>query len=150
MGTLVKSTPSVFREFPSLFEDIIPRDFWNWSLGNNTNGGTLPAVNIRETRDNYELEVAAPGMTRDDFQVELDNDMLVISAEMKDESEQQMGGDYTRREFQYRSFKRSFRLPEHMVENDKISAQYQDGILHITIPKSEEARVKPPKKIKIG
>jgi HSP20 family protein len=111
---------------------------------------TLPAVNVRETNDNFAIEVAAPGMKRDDFKVELDNNVLTISSQREEKQEQQQDENYTRREFNYQYFQRSFTLPENKVEGEKIAARYADGILHITVPKKEEAKVKPIKQITIG
>lgn len=151
MGTLVKSNGSLFPSMsPSFFDDFFTMDLFNWS---NTNSLTnqLPAVNIKETGNTYELEVVAPGMTKEDFHVELDNNVLLISAQKESQNEEKdEDGKYTRKEFNYQSFKRSFTLPDSMVEGDKISAKYSDGILHITVPKTEEAKVKPPKQILIS
>ena len=104
-----------------------------------------------ETNDDYLIEVAAPGMKRGDFKVELDNNVLTISSqpdEKREENDQNVG--YSRREFSYQSFQRSFSLPESKVEGDKIAAKYVDGILYVTIPKREEAKVKPAKQIKVA
>ena len=97
------------------------------------------------------IEVAAPGMKREDFHVELDNHVLTISSEREAGRENaDKDGPYTRREFSYEAFQRSFALPENKVEGDKISAHYKDGILYITVPKAETAKVKPPKQIQIS
>ena len=149
MSTLMKNVPGTMANLPSFFDDFFTRDLFDWGLGNRSDGGTLPAVNIKETNDSYELDVAAPGMTRDDFNVELNEDTLVISGNINEESENENEG-YTRREFRYESFQRSFRLPEKSVISEKITAKYDNGILHISIPKAEEAKVKPPKKIRIN
>lgn len=109
----------------------------------------MPKVNIVEDNDNFRVEVAAPGMKKDDFHVELDNDMLTISSEVTHESEDNHNDQrYNRKEFSYHSFKRSFYLPN-TVESDKIEAKYNDGILSLVIPKKEEAKRKPVKKISI-
>jgi HSP20 family protein len=151
MGTLVKNNRSLFPVIPSFFDDMT-RDWLNWPLVNgNSDRGSVPAVNVRETNDAYELEVAAPGMSKQDFKVELDNNRLVISAEKQhDHEEQDNDGNYSRREFSYQSFVRAFHLPERMVEGERISAKYNDGILYISIPKKEEAKVKPAKQIEIA
>lgn len=153
MGTLMKERPTAmnkWNDLPTFFDDFLSRDILDWALGNNySRTSTLPAVNIRDTHDSYELEVAAPGMSKDDFNVELSNDTLMISGDMNVE-EQNKYSDYTRREFGYTNFQRSFQLPEDSVQSDKIKASYVDGILHISIPKSEEAKTKPPKKIKVS
>lgn len=136
---------------PSLFDDFLTRDLFSWPNGNRSRENTLPAVNIVETESSYKLEVAAPGMTKKDFKVELDNDLLLISAERSEKNEDGgENGNYTRREFSYQSFTRSFSLPERMVQGDKITASYDDGVLNITIPKTEEAKTKPRKLIKIS
>ncbi|WP_460925229.1 Hsp20/alpha crystallin family protein [Pontibacter brevis] len=136
---------------PSLFDDSMMRDWFNWPFNNNTERGSVPAVNVRETKNSFELEVAAPGMDKQDFKIELDNNMLIISAEKENKQEEQDDkGNFTRREFSYQSFTRSFSLPERLVQGDKISAKYKDGILCITVPKSEEAKEKPVKKIEIS
>lgn len=101
----------------------------------------MPAVNVRETKDAYELEVAAPGMQKQDFKVELDNNMLVISAEKENKHEEQNEKEnYTHRELSDQSFVRTFSLPERLVESEKISAKYHGGILHITVPKTERRK----------
>jgi HSP20 family protein len=111
----------------------------------------MPAVNVKETANQIELEVAAPGMDKNDFDIQFENNMLVISAEHKDEKKE--GGnkedEFTRQEFSYRSFRRAFHLPEHMVESDKLKATYKDGILQVLIPKAESAKKKPPRRIEI-
>lgn len=150
MGTLMKNR-TMFPSIPSFFDDSMTRDLFNWPFTNGMERGSVPAVNVRETNDTFELEVAAPGMSKKDFKVELDNNLLVISAEKENRHEEQNEkGDYTRREFNYQSFSRTFSLPERLVQGDQISARYQDGILCITIPKTEEAKVKPAKQIEIA
>ncbi|HXH18127.1 MAG TPA: Hsp20/alpha crystallin family protein [Chitinophagales bacterium] len=111
-------------------------------------GWNMPAVNVRETHDNYELEVAAPGYSKKDFNVAVDNGLLTISAE-KEGKEEERNDSYTRREFAYRSFSRTFTLPDG-VKDDDIKANYEDGILHVVIPKTEEAKGKAPRTIKIS
>src|SRR5688572_24581350 len=152
MKTLVRPNGNLFPTIPSLFEDFILRDLLDSSNGNwKANGATLPAVNVGETNDAFVIEVAAPGMSRENFHVELDNHVLTISSNREERNEDvARDGQYTRREFNYQAFQRSFSLPENKVEGDKISAQYKDGILHITVPKREEAKVKPPKQISIS
>jgi HSP20 family protein len=152
MGTLMKNDRSLFPAIPSFFDDMLTRDWFNLPSGLETNKWSVPAVNVKETNDTYELEIAAPGMNKGDFKVELDNNMLVISAEKENKNEEKdEKGNFTRREFNYQSFTRSFSLPERMVKGDDISANYKDGILHISVPKTEEAKskAKPTKQIEI-
>ena len=152
MKTLVKPGGNLFPAIPSLMEDFLLRDLFDSSNGNwKSSGATLPAVNIGETNDAFVIEVAAPGMKREDFHVELDNNMLTISSAREEKTEEtEKDNLYSRREFSYQSFQRSFALPENKIEGDKISAKYTDGILYITVPKKEEAKVKPPKQIAIS
>jgi HSP20 family protein len=144
-GNMIPSIPSLLNDF--LANDWLSSPFGNWR----TSGTTLPSVNVRETNDAFHIEVAAPGMKRDDFKVELDNNFLTISAEVEQKNENADERDgYTRREFSYQSFQRSFALPENKVEGEKIVAKYVDGILNITVPKKEEAKPKPAKQIKVS
>lgn len=148
-SNLIKTNGSLFPAIPSLLDDFFGRNWLDSSLADwRTFGSTLPAVNVQETNDNYLIEVAAPGMKKDDFKVELENDVLTISSEQQN-SHEEKDGNYARREFSYQAFRRSFSLPQHKVKADGISARYTDGILHITIPKTEEAKTKPAKQIAV-
>jgi HSP20 family protein len=135
MSTLVKSN-----RFPSLASMM--NDFWNTDKFFSTplfNGETLPAVNIRETKNNYELEVAAPGYKKEDFNITTENGMLNISAETSEEKNEEKE-NYTRREFSCASFVRTFTLPENVDKND-INAKYRDGLLLIELKKSGKPAV---------
>ncbi len=139
--------------FPALnlFDDFFSRDLWSWGLNNNSSTNTtIPLVNIRETNENFEVEMAAPGMSKNDFKVELDGNLLTITSEKKNEKEEKESERYTRREFSYQSFQRSFQLPKDVVDADKIEAKYENGVLRLAIPKKEEAKPKPPKMIQIS
>lgn len=107
----------------------------------------VPAVNIQESDNQYEIELAVPGMERKDFTVELDNNLLTISAQREEEKKEEEK-NYTRREYNYSSFSRSFQLPA-MANADKCDAKYENGILKIMIPKKEEAKAKAHKQIAI-
>jgi len=151
MRTLVKNNCSSFPAVPSFFDDMLTQNWFNWSMNQGNNSGSIPAVNVQETNDAFELEVAAPGMSKQDFKVELDNNILLISAQKEEKHEEQdENGNYARRESSYQSFNRSFSLPERMVKGDEIVARYTDGILHITVSKAKEAKVKPAKQIEIS
>ena len=104
--------------------------------------------NVKEGEDGYEVDMAAPGLGKKDFKIELNHGILTISSEKKNENETKKGQQFTRREFSYQSFSRSFNLP-HTVDSEKISAKYDNGILKVTIPKKEEAKPKPAKTIEI-
>ena len=137
-------------QFPSLFDRFFENDMFDWSNRNySTTNTTLPSVNIKEDTEGYRVEVAAPGFSKKDFRIEINNDVLTISSEKKVEDETKEGEQFTKREFSYQSFSRSFSLP-HTVENDKISAKYENGILNINIPKREEAKPKPSRQIAIS
>lgn len=152
MKSLVKTNGTLFPAIPSLFDDFLNKEWLDSSLANwRVSGATLPAVNVMETNDDFRIEVAAPGMKRGDFKVELDNNVLTISSQRENKAEEKdEDGNYTRREFSYQSFQRSFSLPENKVLGDKISARYIDGILHVVVPKSENAKVKPAKQIAVS
>src|SRR5665213_2699611 len=123
MSTLVKT--NAFPSFRAMMEDFWNTDkFFEKSL---FNGESLPAVNIRETKNQYQLEVAAPGFKKNDFKVTVENGLLSISAETSAEQNEEKD-NYTRREFSCSSFVRTFTLPENVVEDD-INARYNDGLL---------------------
>jgi HSP20 family protein len=146
--TLIKKS-DFWPSFPSLIDNLFSRDLMDWSTSNySSTNTTLPAVNILESKDDYQIEVAAPGMGKNDFKINLENDQLTISSERKEESEEKKD-NFTRREFSYQSFSRSFTVPQNLVVQDKISADYKDGILRIILPKREEVKPKPAKEIKI-
>jgi HSP20 family protein len=150
--SLMKPIGNYFPTFPTLFDDLLSRDFFD-SVNMNflKTGNTVPAVNIKETEDAFHLEVAAPGMNKDDFRIEINNNILTISSEKESQKEEKdEKGHYTRKEFSYQSFKRSFTLPDRIVNLDKVEAKYSDGILRINIPKKEEAKPKPIQKIEIS
>ncbi len=134
---------------PTMFERFFNNELVNWGRDNySETDTTLPSVNIKETADAFEVEVAAPGFDKSDFNIELDNNLLTISSEKKVENEVKEDEKITRQEFSYQSFKRTFTLPE-IVEGDKITAKYENGILSLTIPKKDEAKPKPVKQIKV-
>lgn len=139
-----------FPGLPSIFDDFFNTDYNDWGFKNNSlTNTTLPAVNIVECEDKFLVEMAAPGMTKGDFQIMLDNEMLTISSEKEIKNELDENDRYSRREFSYQTFKRTFQLPKSVVDDSKIEAAYNNGILQIMIPKKEEAKALPPRKIKI-
>jgi HSP20 family protein len=133
-----------------LFDRFFDDDLFNWSSRNFSNTNTtLPSVNIRESEKEFEVEVAAPGLEKNDFKIELNRDLLRVSSEKKIENETKDGQRFTCREFSYQSFSRSFSLPN-IADNEKISARYENGILTITIPKKEEVISKMNRMIEIN
>ena len=151
MSIIKKRNSELFPDVPMFFNDLFTRDFFNWGLANNSNTNTtIPAVNIKEQADNFEVEVAAPGMNKNDFKVELDGNVLSISSEKQNEHDENGNGNYSRKEFSYQSFQRTFTLPKDVVDVDKIEAKYNNGLLHLIIPKKEEAKPKPKRMINIS
>lgn len=142
---LVKTNPKLF--FPSVMEDFLKPDFMG---GVQSFSNTIPAVNIKETETGFTIELASPGLKKEDFNIEIDENVLTISSEKKLESESQNeSGKYTRKEFSFSSFKRSFNLPE-TVKEDDIKANYENGVLYVMLPKKDEALPRPKRFIEIG
>lgn len=132
--SLIKWNPetSFFPSMSSLMDDFFND---NWFRQAAAKGVSVPAVNVKENPKSFKLEVAAPGFKKDDFKLEVKNGMLTISGEAKTETEEK-DESFTRREFSYSQFSRSFTLPEN-VKSDDIHAQYGDGILKVTLPKAK-------------
>jgi HSP20 family protein len=148
-GSLTKhNTGSNFPSLSTWFDDFSLNEFPSLFSSNFNTGISLPKVNIKEVSDAFIVEMAVPGLKKSDFEINLENNILSISAELKEEQENQDEG-YTRREFGYSSFKRTFTLPE-TVDDSKINASYNEGILFVQLPKKEEAKQKPPRTIKIS
>ncbi len=140
--------------FANQYPNVLDRFFDNAVKGEKLNrtsnsGSTMPSVNVVESTDAFLIEVAAPGYTKEDFNIELDDDVLVLSVEIEQNKELKEGERYTKHEFLYHSFKRSFTLPE-LVEKGQINAKYESGILYVSIPKKEEAKPVPVRSIKVA
>lgn len=133
-----------------LIDRFFDTDLFDWSSRNySKTNTTLPSVNLKEDENGYSIEVAAPGLDKNDFKIEVHNDLLTISSEKKEENETKNENErYTKREFSYQSFSRSFSLPQ-TADGDKVEAVYDKGILTISIPKKEEAKPKAPRAIEI-
>jgi HSP20 family protein len=132
--------PNIINRF---FDDDVVKGFFD---ENNT--VNAPAVNITEDNEGYDIELAAPGLKKKDVEINVEDNVLTISSEKKEDKKDDEQ-HYVRREFHYGSFKRAFELPED-VDVDKIEAKHEDGVLHISMPKKEEAKVKPARKIEIA
>jgi HSP20 family protein len=125
-------------------------DLFDWSNRNYSDTNTtLPSVNIKESADGFEVEMAAPGFTKDDFKIELNHDLLTISSGKEIANEKTEDQQFTLREFSYQSFNRSFTLPN-SADSEKIRAKYENGILRVLIPKKEEAKPRPARQIAIS
>ncbi len=148
--TLIKKN-SFLPTIPQFFDDFFTRDIYDWGFQNNSSTNTtLPTVNIVENNDAFTVEMAAPGMEKKDFHIELNNEILTISSQREDSNELKEGDRYARREFSYQSFARSFHLPKSVVDESKIVAKYENGMLRVSIPKKEEVKTLPPRRIAIG
>jgi len=126
--------------FPSVMDDFLNT---NWNINVPSYSNTLPAVNIIENDTDFILHIAAPGLNKNDFELSIENKVLSIEV-VKDSN----NDDFTRQEFDYTSFKRTFSIPK-TVEKSKISASYTNGVLNITLPKTKDALTEPKKLIKI-
>jgi HSP20 family protein len=137
------------RLYPSVFNQLFNRELVDWTnAGFSAEDTTLPAVNILEDENGIKIEMAAPGLKKEDFKIDLDRNRLTISAEVT--SEQSENNDrYSRKEFNYRSFRRLFNIPVETINGDRIEAAYKDGILAVTLPKREELKPKPARAIEI-
>jgi HSP20 family protein len=139
--------PRIYRSVPSVWDNFFGRDYMP-GLYENGSFKSVPAVNIMEDDDGYSIEVAAPGLDKKDFNINLENNMLTISSEREHKAEDNEA-TIRRREFSYDSFKRSFSLPD-SIDTEKIKASHKDGILFVALPKREEAKVKPARQISIS
>jgi HSP20 family protein len=139
--------------FPTLRNDFLmsgffPPRLFDFDEDLFTGGISSPPANIHETNKEFQLDLSVPGMKRDDFKVDVEDGVLTISSE-KEEEKEDKDKNYRRREFSYSSFSRTFTLPENVDENN-INAKYDNGMLHVTIPKKEVSMSKPKKQITVG
>lgn len=139
--TLTKFKKQVPMRNP-FFDNFFESDFFD----NRPTAGNLPSANVKELEDRFEVELAVPGFDKKEVNIELNDNVLTISSERSDENEEK-DGHYSRREFQYSSFSRSFRLPDNVREDD-IKAKFNNGVLLVEIPKNQE--LKKRKSIKIS
>lgn len=136
------SRNKLFQTFPGVFDE-----FFNDFIKNDS-AAYVPAVNIAENANDFTVDLSAPGFSKEDFKVEVEDSVLTVSGEHKTESKNE-NSNYTRKEFSYNSFKRSFTLPEN-VDEENINGKYENGILKLTLAKKAEAVVKATKEIKIA
>lgn len=137
---------------PLQLDDFFNTDWFGGATATKRVGVDIPAVNIKETDASFDLELAIPGFSKENFNLELDKDVLTISAVVSDEenvSEATEKGTYSRREFRYGAFKRSFTLPD-SIDRVAIEASYENGILGVSLPKKEEAKEAPKRLISIS
>ena len=139
---LVKRDPMI----PSL--GSLLNDFFNDDVMLRDYSGHVPSVNITENEKSYSIEVSAPGFEKKDFNVKVEDGMLTVSGEHKTEKNEE-NKNFVRKEFNYGSFSRSFNLVD-LIDEEKIDAKYENGILRIELPKNEKAKAKNVKEIKIS
>ena len=140
---------SRFNEFPSFFDDVLTREFFHKTKRSGFN--TMPSVNIKESEKSFDLELAAPGLDKKNFKLDLNEDKLTISSVHETSTEEKNDSEsFSRREFNYHSFSRSFVLPEKVIDKEAISASYENGILKVTLPKKEKAVVNQNREIQIS
>lgn len=147
MRTLVRNfePTKTVNSFPALFDTLLNN---MERIERPSSVKTSPMVNVVEDENNFIVQMAAPGLKREDFKISVHEDIMTISSERTEESGENKS-NFTRKEFSYSSFKRSFNLPE-TVDGDNIAANYTDGILSVTLPKKEEAKPKEPKQIAVA
>ena len=143
MISAAKNKPSALSRVYNPFDNLFRNNFWDTLSPELT--ATNPSVNIKESKSEYLIEMAAPGMKRDDFNIDIENNLVTIwcerETEDKDEDE-----NFSRREYNYSSFSRSFTLPQN-AKTEKVTARYKDGMLTLNIPKNSEAPKTSGKKI---
>ncbi len=143
--TLVRRTN---RNYDSIWNNLVNGDFYMNQNGLYCGNQSMPAINIIEDENMFSIELAAPGLNKEDFNIEFDNGKLTISAKKQEKEEETK--NYTKREFNYAGFSRSFVVPKQKVDDGKISAAYENGVLNITLPKREEVKPKPSRTVEIA
>ena len=150
MMKLIKRTTEPNTEYNSILDHFFNDSFLNWpATPTHNHRSGQPAYNIKEEDGHWHLEIASPGMAKEDFKINLNQDMLIVSTsktELKDEAKDK----YKVRQFGRMQFNKSFKLPENMVNEEDITASYKDGILHISLPKREDAKTNLRREISVG
>ncbi len=143
-----RNFPGVVMNLPKMIDELVsanhPSEFSKFVKDFNA-----PAYNVKENDENYIVELAVPGFNKNDFNIEVHEGKMTISSELE-ESENTEKDGYTYREFKKESFSRLFVLPEGKVDEEKVNAVYENGVLTITLSKKEEAKPKAPKHIEIA
>ncbi|MFN8116176.1 MAG: Hsp20/alpha crystallin family protein [Bacteroidia bacterium] len=137
----------LFTDFPLLFDDAFSKNFFE----RQNRMFNVPAVNIKETDKSFELDLAVPGMDKKDFKIELKDGSITISAKHENKVEETNEKErYSKREFSYQSFSRSFVLAEDLVDTEGINAKYENGILNVSIPKKSNTQINLSREIQIS
>ena len=141
------------RRFPWFNNELsswIDSDLFDEDLFSNGNGKKIPAMNIKENKNDFEVELSVPGFQKKEIEVALENDQLIVSAEKSAKDIQENENGYTRKEFSYNSFERRMKLPERVDEKKDVKANYDNGILKLKLHKKEAAKIPPKKMIQIA
>ncbi|HAD98665.1 MAG TPA: hypothetical protein DCG19_14735 [Cryomorphaceae bacterium] len=146
---LIKRQPGQVASFNNVLDHFFNDEFFNWPV----NGGVkrwsnMPPANISEDDESYKVELAVPGMKKEDFKISLEENTLTVSSELKNEKKEEKP-NFSHVEFQHYSFSRTFHLPENRVSEEDIKASYDKGVLTIELPKKPEAKKQTPKMIEI-
>lgn len=136
------------RNVPNLFDEFFGKNLWN-DFFEKSGWNSSPSVNVYENKENYEIEVAAPGLDKKDFHIDLKDNVLTVSSERKEEKQEKEGSKVVFCEFNYSSFSRSFQLPDG-VDINKINASHKNGVLKVVLPKREEFKGHAPRMIEIS
>lgn len=142
--TLIRRFNNQYPNISNVFDDFFGGTAFPVAQGTRS----VPSINVKENEDEYNIEVAAPGLKKDNFKVEVHNNVLTLSYEDEEKHEVEDQG-YTRKEFSYSNFSRSFSIPRNEVDDSKIDATYKDGVLMVTLHKREEVKPKPARLIAI-
>ncbi|WP_282035694.1 Hsp20/alpha crystallin family protein [Saccharicrinis aurantiacus] len=135
------------RGLDSMLNEFMGGDFFMTPQGMYSGNKSVPAANIYEDENSYSIELAAPGLKKEDFSIEFNNGLLSISASVEENTQE--GRKQTLREFNYSSFKKSFKVAKQKVDDSSIEAEYLNGVLSVLLPKKEEAKMKPKRVIEI-
>ncbi len=144
--SLIRRSNRFFPAFSSIFDDFFNDELTRAELKSHD---VKPAVNVKENKDNFEVDIAVPGVGKEDIEVEVKDDVLTVSSKKETKNEVVEDGKYVRKEFSFRSFRRMFTLPK-SVDKNNIKAKYNDGVLNVNIPKSAANDNDDVKKIEIG
>ncbi len=137
----------VNKDLNSMLNDFVGGDFYLNQNGMYSGNNTMPAVNVLEDEDQFVIELAAPGMEKENFSLEFDNGKLTIKAKVEEKEESK---SFIKREFNYKSFTRVFTVAKQKVDDSKINANYENGILKVMLPKREEVKPKPKRIVDIA
>lgn len=147
----IKANGRLADQFPLFFDDFFTGDaFRNRAAIPSLTKTSIPAANIKETPEHYELELAAPGMNKTDFKIQLAGQQLTVASEKQDAGDDNEESKYVNREFSYQSFRRTFTLANDVVDTENIAARYENGVLRLLVPKKETAKQKAPRLIEIA